>query len=588
MKTLFEQLKTLFDFELYSNAVTLANLILSIYDTNRATLSPQEHFGTLVYYAESLFHERRFREAETIYRQALQLKRLLAKNKSPNCKTTAPGPGPGPGPVDLQSEVELKYKTARCLIEMRCYRDAIVLLQSLGLKQRTPKINMLLSKLCHNHGHERSAIGTYKEVLKECPLAFEAIEGLLTLGVKGIEVNSMIVDATIAPQCSEWMSSWIKAHANIQARKYTEAIQTLRSIEANTCLRNYHQLLVLIGECYYYNGEYEQAYITLKRAHAMQPHSKNGLQILAILMAKNKKIAELEKLIMPTPALLNEYTSEMWFVMGQYLFATGKYEKAVYFVQKACFLNSRNVEALVLKAEVLFQVKKYQQGIAHLRYGQQFAPYRYEIHKALVDNYLNMGRYREAQVQALKAVKMLGEMARTLVLLARTYMKDEAARPKAKALCLKALGMNENFLPAVYLLAELYQRENDTSARLKLLKKHAMMSQNCKLHVMLGEMLKNEKDHSGALEHYSIALNLDPSNRVATSGLLTVGQNKCSTSSATSNAGASSSYLESMAEDGSDMPDNPLEMIEIRAAGVNDMESESDAMWSDLEIEINQ
>uniref|UniRef100_A0A182VQD6 Uncharacterized protein n=1 Tax=Anopheles minimus TaxID=112268 RepID=A0A182VQD6_9DIPT len=585
MKTLFEQLKTLFDYELYSNAATLANLLLSIYDTNRATLSPQEHFGTLVYYAESLFHERRFREAETVYRQALQLKRLLTKNKSPNCKTT---PGHVPGQVDLQSEVELKYKTARCLIEMKCYRDAIVLLQSLALKQRSPKVNMLLSKLCHNHGHERSAIGTYKEVLKECPLAFEAIEGLLTLGVKGIEVNSLIVDATMAPQCNEWMSSWIKAHANIQARKYTDAIQTLRSIEANTCLRNYHQLLVLIGECYYHNGEYEQAYITLKRAHAMQPHSKSGLQILAILMAKNKKIAELEKLITPSPSLLNEYTSEMWFVMGQYLFATGKYEKAVYFVQKACFQNSRNVEALVLKAEVLFQVKKYQQGIAHLRYGQQFAPYRYEIHKALVDNYLNMGRTREAQLQALKAVKVLGESARTLVLMARTYMKDEAARPKAKALCLKALDMNENFLPAVYLLAELYLRENDLSARKKLLKKHAMLSKNCKLHIMLGEMLNNEKDHSGALEHYSIALNMDPSNRAAITGLLLLGKHTGSTSSGASNAGASSSYLESMVEDGSEMPDNPLEMIEIRTTGANEMESESDAMWSDLEIEINQ
>ncbi|XP_053670446.1 anaphase-promoting complex subunit 7 [Anopheles nili] len=586
MKTLFEQLKTLFDYELYSNAATLASLLLSIYDQNRATLNPQEHLATLVYYAESLFHERRFREAETIYRQALQLKRLITKNKSPTCK--AP-PGQLFGTVDLQSEVELKYKTARCLIEMKCYRDAIVLLQSLALKQRTPKVNMLLSKLCHNHGHERSAIGTYKEVLKECPLAFEAIEGLLTLGVKGIEVNSLIVDASVAPQCNEWMSSWIRGHANIQARKYPEAIQTLRTLETSTCLRNYHQLLVLIGECLYYNGEYEQAYITLKRAHAMQPHSKNGLQILAILMAKNKKITELEKLITPSPSLLNEYTSEMWFVMGQYLFATGKYEKAVYFVQKACFLNSRNVEALVLKAEVLFQVKKYQQGIAHLRYGQQFAPYRYEIHKALVDNYLNMGRIREAQVQALKAVKMLGESARTLMLLARTYVKDEAARPKAKALCQKALVMNENFLPAVYLLAELYQRENDLPARLRLLKKHAMMAQNCKIHAMLGDMLNNEKDHSGALEHYTIALNLDPSNRSAMAGLLSMGQNIGSTSSnAAPNAGASCSYLESMAEDGSDIPDNPLELIEIRTTGPNEMESESDAMWSDLEIEINQ
>ncbi|KFB35444.1 AGAP003902-PA-like protein [Anopheles sinensis] len=580
MKTLFEHLKTLFDCELYSNAITLSNLILSIYETNRAILSAQEHFSTLVYYAESLYHERRFREAETIYRQALQVKRVLSRNKV----------GPlVPVDVDLHSEVELKYKTAKCLIEMKCYRDAIVLLQSLAFKQRTPKVNMLLSKLCHNHGHERSAIGTYKEVLKECPLAFEAIEGLLALGVKGIEVNSLIVDASLAPQCSDWMSGWIKAHANIHARKYPEAIQALRSIEANTALRNYHQLLVLIGECYYHNGDYEQAYNTLKRAHAMQPHSRNGIQMLAILMAKNKKISELEKLVTPTPSLLNEYTSEMWFVMGQYLFATAKYEKAVYFVQKACFLNSRNVEALILKAEILFQAKKYQQGIAHLRYGQQFAPYRYEFHKALVDNYLNLGRVREAQMQAMKAVKMLGESARTLVLLARTYMKDENARPKAKALCIKALGMNENFLPAVYLLAELYQRENDLAARQKLLKKHASMTQNCKLHIMLGEMLNNEKDHNGAMDHYTMALNLDPLNRSAIAGLLAVGQSNGSTSSTSNAAGTSSAYLESIVEEGSDVPDNPLDMIEIRTTGgPNELESESDAMWSDVEIEINQ
>ena len=85
-------------------------------------------------------------------------------------------------------------------------------------------------------------------------------------------------------------------------------------------------------------------------------------------------------------------------------------------------------------------------------------------------------------------------------------MKDEAARPKAKALCLKALEMSENFLPAVYLLSEIYLRENDINTRMKLLKKHVMLSKNSKLHVMLAETLNNEKDHSGALEHYSIAL----------------------------------------------------------------------------------
>ncbi|XP_055614250.1 anaphase-promoting complex subunit 7 [Uranotaenia lowii] len=579
MGTLFDHLKNLFDNELYSNAKTLATMILSVFETNRAILAPQQHFYTLIYYAESLYQEHQYREAEGIFRQALQAKRLLPKAKSPGGKVIE-------NPTDIFSEVEIKFKTAKCLIEIKRFRDAIVVLQSLSIKQRTAKVNMLLSRLYHNHGHERSAIGTYKEVLKDCPLAFEAIEGLLSLGTNGIEVNTLVLNATLAPQCNDWLSNWIKAHAHIQNRKYSEAIQTLKSVESNTALSNYHQLLVLIGECYYHNGEYENAYTYLKRAHSLYPYMKNGVQILAILMAKKKKVSELEKMIAPTSTFPYEYSSEMWFVMAQYLYSTAKYDKAVYFVQKACFLNPKNAEALILKAEILLQLKKYQEAIAHLRFAQQFAPYRYEVHKVLVETYLNMNRLREAQAQALKALKTIGETPRLLVLLGRTYLKDEGiTKAKAKTLFQKALELNENYLPAVYLLADVYQQENDVTNCMKLLKKHAMLTQNCKLHAMLGDLLSNDKDHTGALEHYTIALNLDPTNRCAMAGLSAMGH------SGTSGTGAAmnSSYLESsMADDISDVQDNPLEMIEIPQGVQNDLESESDIMWSDVEIEINQ
>ncbi|XP_055642307.1 anaphase-promoting complex subunit 7 [Toxorhynchites rutilus septentrionalis] len=578
MGTLFEHLKTLFEYELYSNAKSLSNLILAIYENNKVILTPQQHFSTLIYYAESLFQDNEFREAEVIYRQALQAKRMLSKTKSSENKITE-------NSSPIFSEVEIKYKTAKCLIEIKRFRDAIVVLQSLSMKQRTPKVNMLLSRLCHNHGHERSAIGTYKEVLKDCPLAFEAIEGLLSLGTNGIEVNTLVVNATMGPQCSDWLNNWIKAHAHMHNRKYPEAITTLRAIESNTALSNYHQLLVLIGECYYHNGEYDNAYAYLKRAHSLYPYMKNGIQILAILMAKKKKINELEKIIAPTSTFPYEYSSEMWFVMAQYLYCTAKYDKAVYFVQKACFLNPKNAEALILKAEVLIQLKKYQEAIAHLRFAQQFAPYRYEVHKVLVDTYLNTNRVREAQAQALKALKTVGETPRLLVLLGRAYLKDDSTKAKAKALFLKTLELNENCLPAVYLLADIYQQENDVASCMKLLKKHAMLAQNCKLHAMLGDLMSNEKDHSGALEHYTTALNLDPTNRLAIAGLLAMGQ-----SSAIGTAGVvSTSYLESsMAEESSDIQDNPLEIIEIPQNVQNDLESESDIMWSDVEIEINQ
>ena len=101
--------------------------------------------------------------------------------------------------------------------------------------------------------------------------------------------------------------------------------------------------------------------------------------------------------------------------MAQYLYSTAKYDKAVYFVQKSCFLNPKNAEALILKAQILLQLKKYQEAIAHLRFAQQFAPYRYEVHKGLVETFIQMNRLRDAQTHAQKALKLLGESPRLLV-----------------------------------------------------------------------------------------------------------------------------------------------------------------------------
>lgn len=137
------------------------------------------------------------------------------------------------------------------------------------------------------------------------------------------------------------------------SRKYTEAIQAFKTIETTTPLKNYHQLLVLIGECHYHNGELDNAYTYLQRAHNLYPYMQTGIQILAMLLAKKNKIQSLEKMIAPNTTFPYEYTTEMWFVMAQYLFSSAKYDKAVYFVQKSCFLNPKNAEALILKGIVV-------------------------------------------------------------------------------------------------------------------------------------------------------------------------------------------------------------------------------------------
>lgn len=103
----------------------------------------------------------------------------------------------------LPSEIEVKYKIAECYTILKLDKDAIAVLEGIPSRQRTPKvqslkyepfffknkackriltslrvqINMMLANLYKKAGQERSAVTSYKEVLRQCPLALDAIIG---------------------------------------------------------------------------------------------------------------------------------------------------------------------------------------------------------------------------------------------------------------------------------------------------------------------------------------------------------------------------------------------------------------------------
>lgn len=93
------------------------------------------------------------------------------------------------------TENELKFRVAKCMVENQQFKEAASILQPIPLKQRSAKINMLLAKIQHGESAtDKVLITIYKEVLRKCPLAFECIDGLLGLGMKGTEVNSLIIN----------------------------------------------------------------------------------------------------------------------------------------------------------------------------------------------------------------------------------------------------------------------------------------------------------------------------------------------------------------------------------------------------------
>lgn len=269
MAGLFEQIKLLYDQALYCNVISLTNLVLSLSEHNADLLPGYNKFHVYVYYADAHFHLGKYRRAETLYKKALQFRKCLLKSKGTGKPILD-------GQKDLPSDVNIKYQIHLCLVKSKNLQEALQVLQSIPGKQRTAKVNMALAKMFHEQGMERSAITTYKEVLKECPLALEAAEGLLSLGVKGVEVNSLIVSSTSSSMNLEWLNTWIKAHAHIHNREYTHAVTTLRSLDNVVLLRDNFNLLTIMGECYYYAGDDKNALLCLRRARVIEPDITKG------------------------------------------------------------------------------------------------------------------------------------------------------------------------------------------------------------------------------------------------------------------------------------------------------------------------
>ncbi|XP_066583882.1 anaphase-promoting complex subunit 7 [Prorops nasuta] len=569
MSGLYEQIKLLYDQSLYSNVISLANLVLSLSEHNTELLPAHAKFHVFVYYADSYFYMGKYKKAESLYKKSLQFRKCLLKTKN----TAKPAQD---NQKELPSDIDIKYQIHLCLIKIKNPQEALQVLQSIPGKQRTAKVNMALAKMFQEQGMERSAITTYKEVLRECPLALEAAEGLLSLGVKGIEVSSLVIGCASNTLNLDWLNTWIKAHAHIHNREYNHAVTTLRSLDNVNLLRDNFNLLTTMGECYYYAGDDKNALLCLRRARIIEPDVMKGVDIYAAVLCKIHHIKELDRLI-PVITVNSECTGEIYVAMAYSLYAMRKFSRANTLTAQALNLNPNDIEAAILRGNILMEQKKYLDSLSFFRHAVQLKPYRYEPHKGMVDCLVGMHRLRAALTIASGSCKQLGRTPRVLTLYASVLMKDPVSVGKAKNLLEEALSQDEVYLPAVYLLAEIYEQEMNLEAAIELLERQVEIQPTCKLHQMLGDLWSRVNNVEKALDHYAVALNLDPSSRRALEGMHRL--------DSTSSKLDSSYYITVGDEQATyDVGDG------LHDTDDNDEapdESETEAVWSDMDLEAN-
>lgn len=109
----------------------------------------------------------------------------------------------------------------------------------------------------------------------------------------------------------------------------------------------------------------------------IDPFLTTGRDLLSTLLAASGTKDNIRTLESLTSTMdMSLWSSEHWVVLGNYMYALKKYDKAAYFGQQACLMDRRNVEALLLKANTLVQLKKYQDAANHCTEALQICPYR--------------------------------------------------------------------------------------------------------------------------------------------------------------------------------------------------------------------
>ena len=90
-----------------------------------------------------------------------------------------------------------------CHVSLKQPVQALLVLQGIPAKLRSVKVNMALGKLYILNGLERPAISAFKEVIRECPLALEAIQSLIKLGISYSELERLIFNGA-QPSNLDW------------------------------------------------------------------------------------------------------------------------------------------------------------------------------------------------------------------------------------------------------------------------------------------------------------------------------------------------------------------------------------------------
>ncbi|XP_016972925.1 anaphase-promoting complex subunit 7 [Drosophila rhopaloa] len=510
--TLFENVKKLYDHKLYECVIPVAKLLTTALKNDRNVATLEMEYQVQLFLSNSQYKEGQHRAALRHFDDMIHQRRMMARHKNA-CLLAIESAYPE------FAEVELRRRAAECYREIGNPEMAISTLLQVPVKSRTPRINLMLARLQH-HGpglgcpNKAEAMHAYREVVRECPMALQVIQSLLELKVDGNEVNSLVMHAASVPGNFDWLSTWIKALAQMFDCKHLDAAGTFQKLQDTTSLRGNEHLMTALGKCLYYHGNYLQAEQLFSATVSANPDNVELIGLLGVVRGQEGhglSSPDMDRLYAQVTRE-RSYSPDHWFAHAQSMYDSGKFERGLSFVKQCLEADPRHQEALILRGRLLNSLELHKEAAEAFRMAQTVASYRFEVYRGLYHSYLAQKRFKEAHAMCNWTLRMFPNAPRSLTMFGRTLFvsADPMVKKTARKFAEKSLKIDPNYTPAVALMADICQFEGSPKVSIKLLEDHVSLFPQTNLFTVLGDMLRTQKEPIRALEYYYKALGKDP------------------------------------------------------------------------------
>lgn len=411
------------DLDLHDSVALLGTFMLSAsaraaHDT-AAGITPNRSPEVFVRYGDALAGMGEHRRAIAQYREALRARKPATRSANPPSQRQ---------PCD--TEPEIKLRIARSHVALKEHKAAMTVLETLPARSRTLQITLLLAKVYRSSGIDRAAASCYKEALRQCPFAVEAVVALAQLGERPQDLVALQPALATAP----WLMLYAQAHAHAAAYDLHQAWEAFSSLESGFG----HCLPVLLGVASVNLAlvKSDAACVYFQRARQVDPYCVDHMDGFARCLASRGHTHELNKLCRELVAA-NRHRPEPWAAVGQYWAAKEERARAIEYCDRALTMDERHEEALHLKGSMLLSMGRAEQAIVAFRKANTMKP-GLESFIGLAYAYLSVDKPREALATAKEAVALMPGIARTHTLVGRIHFtqgSSAASLEKARKVC---------------------------------------------------------------------------------------------------------------------------------------------------------